>query len=130
MQPRFLASLDIAWLLCRLASVPLPWALPPASIVLTRCSSSPAAFWLSWLVVEILAAVLFTLLLIAFGAMFQFDFFLKVVGKFNWHWMVQQSSARPGENYNPQFLLLPTCFPLCRTASGSSSSSSSSSSWP
>lgn len=37
----------------------------------------PAAFWLSWMAVEVLAAVLFTLLLIAFGAMFQFDFFLK-----------------------------------------------------
>ncbi|KAI7842323.1 hypothetical protein COHA_003963 [Chlorella ohadii] len=36
-----------------------------------------SAFWLSWLAVEILAAVLFTLLLIAFGAMFQFEFFLK-----------------------------------------------------
>lgn len=36
-----------------------------------------AAFWLSWLLVEVVAAVLFTLLLIAFGAMFQFDFFLK-----------------------------------------------------
>ncbi|PSC73682.1 ABC transporter A family member 2 [Micractinium conductrix] len=35
-----------------------------------------SAFWLSWLAVEVLAAVLFALLLIAFGAMFQFQFFL------------------------------------------------------
>lgn len=87
-QPRFLASFEIAWLLCRLAShcpgpCPLPASCSPAAL------HPPAAFWLSWLVVEILAAVLFTLLLIAFGAMFQFDFFLKVVGKLDWHWMVQ-----------------------------------------
>ena len=36
-----------------------------------------SAYWLSWLAVELGAALLFSLLLIAFGAMFQFAFFLK-----------------------------------------------------
>lgn len=36
-----------------------------------------SAFWLSWLAVEVVAGVLFTLILIGFGAAFQFDFFLK-----------------------------------------------------
>ncbi|GAB4824042.1 hypothetical protein N2152v2_011088 [Parachlorella kessleri] len=35
-----------------------------------------SAFWLSWLVFEVLAAVVFTLVLIGFGAAFQFQFFL------------------------------------------------------
>lgn len=35
-----------------------------------------SAFWLSWMAVEVLASLLFTLLLIAFGAMFQFKFLL------------------------------------------------------
>lgn len=35
----------------------------------------PAAFWLSWMTIEVLASVVFTLLLIGFGAMFGFAFF-------------------------------------------------------
>jgi len=35
-----------------------------------------SSFWLSWLVVELVISVLFTLLTIAFGAMFQFRYFL------------------------------------------------------
>ena len=47
-----------------------------------RCACLPsnprtAAFWLSWMAVELIASLLFTLLLIAFGAMFQFEFFLR-----------------------------------------------------
>ncbi len=36
-----------------------------------------SAFWGSWMVTEIVVSLIFTLLLIAFGAMFQFSFFLK-----------------------------------------------------
>ncbi len=35
-----------------------------------------SAFWLSWMAVEVLAAIIFTLVLIGFGAAFQFEFFL------------------------------------------------------
>lgn len=35
-----------------------------------------SAYWLSWMVVEVTIALIFSLLLIAFGAMFQFNFFL------------------------------------------------------
>ena len=35
-----------------------------------------SAFWISWTVVELAISVLFTLFTIAFGAMFQFKFFL------------------------------------------------------
>ena len=72
-----------------LDTTPLPALLSPCMhapclpLICCQCSHPsplllPAAFWLSWLAVEVLAAVLFTLLLIAFGAMFQFDFFLNV----------------------------------------------------
>jgi len=36
-----------------------------------------SAFWCSWIFIEIIISTVFSLLLIAFGAMFQFDFFLK-----------------------------------------------------
>ena len=35
----------------------------------------PPAFWLSWMTVEVIASVIFSLLLIGFGAMFGFSFF-------------------------------------------------------
>lgn len=35
-----------------------------------------SAFWLSWGFTELLAGILFSLLIIGFGAAFQFDFFL------------------------------------------------------
>lgn len=35
-----------------------------------------SAFWLSWMAVEVVSAVIFTLVLIGFGAAFQFNFFL------------------------------------------------------
>ncbi len=57
-----MAAAMAASLPCCVFNRALPRSSPP---------SLPAAFWLSWLAVEILAAVLFTLLLIAFGAMFQ-----------------------------------------------------------
>lgn len=43
---------------------------------LTTSGMLDSAFWLSWLVVELVISVLFTLLLIGFGAMFGFAFFL------------------------------------------------------
>lgn len=36
-----------------------------------------SAFWCSWIFIELIISVIFTLLLVGFGAMFQFDFFLK-----------------------------------------------------
>ena len=53
------------------------FSLPSVSASPARPACLPAAFWLSWMAVEVVAAVVFTLLLIAFGAMFQFQFFLK-----------------------------------------------------
>lgn len=36
-----------------------------------------SAFWCSWIFIELIISVIFSLLLVGFGAMFQFDFFLK-----------------------------------------------------
>lgn len=36
-----------------------------------------SAFWCSWIFIELIMSVIFSLLLVGFGAMFQFDFFLK-----------------------------------------------------
>ena len=44
---------------------------------MTTSGMLDSAFWCSWLFIEIIISVLFSLLLVAFGAMFQFDFFLK-----------------------------------------------------
>ena len=70
-----------AVLLLSLAFAVSPRPSPSHHPLIAPCAPHPAAptsaaFWLSWLAVEVLAAVLFALLLIAFGAMFQFQFFL------------------------------------------------------
>lgn len=44
---------------------------------LTTSGMLDSAFWASWILIEVIIAVIFSLLLIGFGAMFSFEFFLR-----------------------------------------------------